>query len=68
MRFKTDKITSGECDIMVSDGYTGNIMLKTAEGMSDFITNNLKNVFNKSFKNQLTYKILTQFITSTILL
>ena len=53
-----NKITSGECDIMVSDGYTGNIMLKTAEGMSDFITNNLKNVFNKSFKNQLTYKIL----------
>ena len=37
-----NKISSGECDIMVSDGYTGNIMLKTAEGMSDFITNNLK--------------------------
>ena len=53
-----DKITSGECDIMVSDGYTGNIMLKTAEGMSNFITSNLKNVFNKSLKNKLTYQIL----------
>ena len=53
-----NKITSGDCDIMVSDGYTGNIMLKTAEGMSNFITSNLKNVFNKSFKNIIAYKIL----------
>jgi len=53
-----NKITSGICDIMVSDGYTGNIMLKTAEGMSKFITDNLKNVFMKSFKNKLAYKIL----------
>ena len=53
-----DKITSGYCDIMVSDGYTGNIMLKTAEGMSNYITQNLKNIFNKSLKNKLTYQIL----------
>ena len=53
-----NKITSGECDIMISDGYTGNIILKTAEGMSQFITSNLKNVFNKSLLNKITYKIL----------
>ena len=53
-----NKITSGICDIMVSDGYTGNIMLKTAEGMSHFITENLKKLFNKSLKNKLAFKIL----------
>ena len=53
-----NKITSGNCDVMVSDGYTGNIMLKTAEGMSQFITENLKNVFKKSLKNIIAYKIL----------
>ena len=53
-----NKITSGICDIMISDGYTGNIMIKTAEGMSKFITDNLRNVFMKSFKNKLAYKIL----------
>jgi len=53
-----NKITSGICDIMVSDGYTGNIMLKTAEGMSNFITENLKDVFNKSFKNKVAFKII----------
>jgi len=53
-----NKIASSECDIMISDGYTGNIMLKTAEGMSQFITNNLKEVFLKSFKNKFAFKIL----------
>lgn len=52
------RITSGECDIMISDGYTGNIMLKTAEGMSQFITDNLKKVFTKSILNKFAYKIL----------
>ena len=55
-----DKITSGICDIMISDGYTGNIMLKTAEGMSQFITGNLKEIFYKSFLNKLSYQILSK--------
>ena len=53
-----NKITHGKCDIILSDGYTGNIILKTAEGLSDFITSNLKNVFTKSFINKLSSKIL----------
>lgn len=53
-----NKITHGSCDIILSDGYTGNIILKTAEGLSDFITTNLKNVFKKSFINKLSFKIL----------
>ena len=53
-----NKITDGECDIILSDGYTGNIILKTAEGLSGFITSNLKDVFNKSYKNIFAYKLL----------
>tara|TARA_Y100001970_G_scaffold277480_1_gene381721 strand:+ start:10818 stop:11828 length:1011 start_codon:yes stop_codon:yes gene_type:complete len=53
-----NKITSGICDIILSDGYTGNIILKTAEGLSDFITNNLKTMFLKSTKNKIAFKIL----------
>ena len=55
-----NKIYLGDCDIMVSDGYTGNIMLKTAEGMSQFITSNLKEIFYKSLFNKLAYKILSK--------
>ena len=53
-----NKITNGDCDIILSDGYTGNIILKTAEGLSDFITSNLKKVFIKSFVNNIAYKLL----------
>ena len=32
----------GETNVIVSDGFTGNIALKTAEGTAKFITDNLK--------------------------
>ncbi len=53
-----NKITSGDCDIIVSDGYTGNIMLKSAEGISNFITSNLRNIFSKSLINKIAYKLI----------
>ena len=53
-----NKITDGDCDIIVSDGYTGNIMLKSAEGISDFITSNLRNMFKKSILNKIAYKLV----------
>ncbi len=53
-----NKITSGNYDIIISDGYTGNIMLKSAEGISNFITSNLKNIFSKSLINKLAYKLV----------
>jgi len=59
-----NKITHALCDIILSDGYTGNIILKTAEGLSDFITSNLKNVFTKSLINKLSSKILERDLKS----
>ena len=53
-----NKITSGDCDIIISDGYTGNIMLKSAEGISNFITANLRTMFKKSILNKLAYKLV----------
>ena len=53
-----NKITSGNCDIIVSDGYTGNIMLKSAEGIANFITSSLRDIFNKSLINKISYKLI----------
>ena len=53
-----NKITSGNCDIIISDGYTGNIMLKSAEGISNFITSNLRDIYNKSLINKISYKLI----------
>ena len=53
-----DMITSGNADVIVTDGFTGNISLKTAEGLSNFITTNFKNIFTKNLVNNLAYLIL----------
>jgi|TARA_B100001093_G_scaffold505400_1_gene562696 phosphate acyltransferase len=37
-----NKITHGESNVIVTDGFTGNIALKTAEGTAKFITDSLK--------------------------
>ena len=37
-----NKITDGFSNVIVTDGFTGNIALKTAEGTAKFITDNLK--------------------------
>ncbi len=38
----------GECDVLVTDGFTGNVYLKTVEGMGKFMKVSLKGIF---FKN-----------------
>ena len=42
-----NQIMDGNIDVIVTDGFTGNIALKTAEGTANFITRNLKNSLNK---------------------
>ena len=37
-----NEIMKGDSNVIVTDGFTGNIALKTAEGTAKFITNNLK--------------------------
>jgi len=41
------QIMDGNVDVIVTDGFTGNIALKTAEGTANFITKNLKKSLNK---------------------
>ena len=44
-----NQIMSGNSNVIVTDGFTGNIALKTAEGTAKFITDNLKNSLTKNF-------------------
>jgi glycerol-3-phosphate acyltransferase PlsX len=39
-----NEIMNGDVNVIVTDGFTGNIALKTAEGTANFITNELKKV------------------------
>ena len=48
-----NRIMNGDSNVIVTDGFTGNIALKTAEGTAKFITDNLK----KSLTENLITKI-----------
>ena len=53
-------IMEGNIDVIITDGFTGNVALKTAEGTANFITNNLKKSLNK-LSILFSYKSLKQF-------
>jgi glycerol-3-phosphate acyltransferase PlsX len=50
-----DDINKGIVDVVVTDGFSGNIALKTAEGVADLILTYLKNAYQSSFISKLGY-------------
>ncbi len=51
-------VFSGNYDVIVSDGYTGNVLLKTTEGVIKFMMKQLKGIFYKNLKNKLAAAVL----------
>ena len=49
-----NKIMEGKSNVIVTDGFTGNIALKTAEGTAKFITDNLKKTLTKNIITKLS--------------
>ena len=50
---ETRDIPNDVADVVVSDGFTGNIILKTYEGVASTIINMLKGMFKKNIKTKL---------------
>ena len=46
-------VFDGAADVVVTDGFTGNVLLKTAEGVIKYMMGALKGVFYKNTKNKL---------------
>ena len=55
---ESKEVPFGVCDVLVTDGFSGNIFLKTIEGMGKFMLGTLKDV--------LTTNIVTQLSTLTM--
>jgi glycerol-3-phosphate acyltransferase PlsX len=49
-----NNIMSGDANVIVTDGFTGNIALKTAEGTAKFITNNLKKALTENLLSRIS--------------
>jgi phosphate acyltransferase len=61
MRFdgyvEADKINRGEVDVVVTDGFSGNIALKAIEGSARFVTDLLKSAFTSSLRSKIGFLV-----------
>ena len=49
-----NELMNGDVNVIVSDGFTGNVALKTAEGTANFITNELKEALSRSILGKIS--------------
>ena len=49
-----NRLMDGNTNVIVTDGFTGNIALKTAEGTAKFITDNLKKSLKQNFFSKIS--------------
>ena len=52
-----DKLSRGGADVIVTDGFSGNIALKTVEGTARFVTDLLKRAFTSSVRSKIGFLI-----------
>ena len=52
-----NQIKDGNVDVIVTDGFAGNIALKTAEGTANYITGEVKKIFSTSLLGKFCYLI-----------
>ncbi len=50
-----NEIKNGDVNVIVTDGFTGNVALKTAEGTANFITTEIKKSFSSSILSKIGY-------------
>ena len=54
---EADKINRGECDVVVCDGFSGNIALKAIEGAARFVTDLLRQAFTSSIRSKVGFLV-----------
>jgi len=51
-------INRGKADVVVTDGFTGNVALKTMEGFSTFLLGHLREMFTSSWRGRAAYLLI----------
>jgi phosphate acyltransferase len=54
---EADKINRGDVDVVVSDGFSGNIALKSIEGTARFVTDLLRRAFASSLRSKFGFLV-----------
>ena len=50
---EANKVMQNACDVLVTDGFTGNIFLKSVEGMGKLMLKTMKGLFKANFKTMI---------------
>ena len=53
-----NEITMGKVDVVITDGFTGNIALKTAEGVAKLSSSYIKSIFSNSLSGKISYLLM----------
>lgn len=61
---ESKEIPNSPCDLLITDGFTGNITLKALEGMGKFLLHTLKDIFTKNLKTKVSYLLIKNNISS----
>ena len=51
-------INRGKADVVVTDGFTGNVALKTMEGFAAFLLGHLREMFTTSWRGRMAYLLI----------
>lgn len=54
----------GGCDVLVADGFSGNVLLKTVEGMGSFLGREIKGMFLKNLKTKVAALLMKNGIAA----
>lgn len=54
---ESDKINRGDTDVVVTDGFSGNIALKAIEGTARFVTDLLRTAFSSSLRSKFGFLV-----------
>ncbi|MFM2481126.1 phosphate acyltransferase PlsX [Celerinatantimonas sp. YJH-8] len=61
-----NRIFDGDLDVIVCDGFSGNVALKTAEGTADLVLSSIKRVVEKSFWQRWLIKLFMPRLSTHI--
>ncbi len=59
-----NEITKGVADVVVTDGFSGNIALKTAEGVANLCGTYVRNLFSSSIGGKISYFLMKKSLST----
>ncbi len=59
-----NQVINSPCDVLVADGFTGNITLKLLEGMGKFFGRSLRDMYTKNLMTKMSYLVMKEQLSS----